>query len=192
MMSKLATALVASAALLGLSVSLSGCSKPDLAATGSATPVVSVTAEPSVSSATPDQSATPSASSAPVESAAVSQPAAPATSKAAATVKATAATTKAATTKAATTKAAVTQPAATATKQVTAAGALTLSCTWDGTRVVALAKWSGYPGVIITVSAPGASYTTAAPSMSNRVYGTTGQHGSCSASGGGQSKSGSA
>lgn len=72
-------------------------------------------------------------------------------------------------------------------------GTLTLSCTWDGTRVSALAQWSGYPGIVITVSAPGVpASSSGVPVIGHRVNGLAGQHGLCTASGAGQSKSGSA
>lgn len=72
------------------------------------------------------------------------------------------------------------------------AGVLTLTCTWDGSRVDALAQWSGAVEIVITVSAPGLTYTSPTPSSGVRVHGSAGQHGACAASGGGQTKSASA
>jgi hypothetical protein len=46
--------------------------------------------------------------------------------------------------------------------------------------------------VVITVSAPGLTASSGVPVMSQRVLGSQGLHGACTASGGGQTKSGNA
>jgi hypothetical protein len=94
---------------------------------------------------------------------------------------------------------ATTKPATTPTAAPTfrytppsTAGILTLTCTWDGNNVDALAQWSGAVEIVLTVSAPGLTYTSPTPSSGVRVHGLAGQHGACVASGGGQTKSASA
>jgi hypothetical protein len=95
----------------------------------------------------------------------------------------------------ATTKtAATTAPAAPTFKYTppSTVGILTLTCTWTGSEVVASAQWSGYPGIYMTVSAPGLTDTTDTPANGDRVHGTRGLHGTCTASGGGQNRSATA
>jgi hypothetical protein len=211
--SKIRTTIVSSALLL---VCLGGFSQAS-ATSGEITAAPAATATSSVSLAPqaqdmPGQPVPSASSDAPASETTAAIPTAevpaPATAAAPATVKAT--TTKASTTapaKAATgpaapktTTAPATVPAAPKTttapvntyKPPSTVGVLTLSCTWNGTEVVGHASWSGYPGIIISVSTPGLSYTSPGPTNGVTVHGTVGLHGACTASGGGQSKSGSA
>jgi hypothetical protein len=112
------------------------------------------------------------------------------------------ATTTKASTKAATTKAAAPKTTAPAAPKTTTGpvstyqppanvGVLSLTCTWDGTHVIGHASWSGYPGIVISMTVPGHSYTTPGPAIGSTLHGTNGVHGACTASGAGQSKSGS-